>query len=84
MLQAQRGVVTLRPAQPVEQCTPALTAVPGPQQELGGVAVERPMRHLTAAPRGAHPDDEQALSTTLLTTRHITGSPKSPVPKDQS
>ncbi|MET9460827.1 Beta-galactosidase C-terminal domain [Streptomyces canus] len=47
--------MTLRPAQQVEQRTPALTAVPGPQQELGGVAVERPMRHLTAAPRGAHP-----------------------------
>ena len=42
-LQAHRGVVKLRPARPVEQCTPALTAVPGPQQELGGVALEQPI-----------------------------------------
>ncbi|MEJ2859128.1 MULTISPECIES: LacI family DNA-binding transcriptional regulator [unclassified Saccharothrix] len=67
------SVIALGPARLAEQHTPRLTAVSGPDQDLGRVAVEQLLRRLTAASRGEQPVDEHALLTPVLTIRESTG-----------
>jgi DNA-binding LacI/PurR family transcriptional regulator len=67
------SVVALCPAQLAEQHAPRLTAVTGPTRELGTVAVDQVMARITAAARGAEPDDELVLLTPVLTARESTG-----------
>ncbi|MEJ2857845.1 MULTISPECIES: LacI family DNA-binding transcriptional regulator [unclassified Saccharothrix] len=71
------SVVALCPELLAEQYAPSLTAVTGPAQELGRVAVEHVMKRITAAGRGQRPDDELVLLSPVLTVRESTG----PAPK---
>ncbi|GHK02404.1 LacI family transcriptional regulator [Streptomyces sp. Y2F8-2] len=63
------SVVALYPEQPAEQHTSALTAVSGPAQELGRVAVEQLMSRLDAVMRQEQPVDECVLLAPALTVR---------------
>lgn len=65
---ADASVVALCPEQLAEQHAPALTAVSGPNRELGRVAVDQMIRRLTTA----QPEDELALLTPILTVRQST------------
>ena len=67
------SVVALCPDQLAEQHAPRLTAVTGPTQELGRVAVDQVLGRITAAARNAEPDDELVLLTPVLTVRESTG-----------
>jgi DNA-binding LacI/PurR family transcriptional regulator len=67
------SVVALCPEQLAEQYAPRLTAVTGPTQELGRVAVEHVMARIGAAARGARPSDDVVLLTPVLTVRESTG-----------
>ncbi|MFF9808365.1 LacI family DNA-binding transcriptional regulator [Streptomyces coeruleorubidus] len=80
------SVVALCPEQLAEQHTPALTAVSGPAQELGRVAVEQLMRRLQVALREEQPQDDLTLLSPVLTERQSTGPAVAPSlrPKDQS
>lgn len=71
------SVIALCPEMLAEQYAPSLTAVTGPAQELGQVAVEHVMKRITAAGRGRRPDDELVLLSPVLTVRESTG----PAPK---
>jgi DNA-binding LacI/PurR family transcriptional regulator len=70
------SVVALCTDQLAEQHAPRLTAVTGPAQELGRVAVGQIMRRIGAA----EPADELVLLTPVLTVRQSTG----PVPQQGS
>jgi DNA-binding LacI/PurR family transcriptional regulator len=63
------SVVALCTDQLAEQHAPRLTAVTGPAQELGRVAVDQIMRRITAS----EPADELVLLTPVLTVRQSTG-----------
>lgn len=78
------SVIALCPDQLAEQHAPALTAVSGPAQELGRVAVEHLMTRLDSVLRGVPARDEQTLLAPVLTVRRSTGPAKSPYPKDPS
>ena len=67
------SVVALCPDQLAEQHAPRLTAVAGPTQELGRVAIDQVIGRITAAARGEEPDDELVLLTPVLTVRESTG-----------
>jgi len=67
------SVIALCPELLAEQYAPSLTAVTGPAQELGRVAVEQVMRRITAASRDEAPDDELVLLSPVLTVRESTG-----------
>ena len=67
-------MIALCPEQLAEQHAPRLTAVTGPAQELGRVAVEQVMRRINAAARDEVPEDELVLLTPVLTVRESTGS----------
>ena len=67
------SVIALCPEQLAEQHAPRLTAVTGPAQELGRVAVEQVMARISAAARGEAPEDELVLLTPVLTVRESTG-----------
>jgi DNA-binding LacI/PurR family transcriptional regulator len=67
------SVVALCPEQLTEQYAPRLTAVTGPAQELGRVAVEQLMNRLVTAASGQEPADELVLLTPVLTLRESTG-----------
>jgi DNA-binding LacI/PurR family transcriptional regulator len=67
------SVVALCPDQLAEQHAPRLTAVTGPTQELGRVAIDQVMRRITAAAHGKEPDDELVLLTPTLTVRESAG-----------
>uniref|UniRef100_UPI0031D8DC4F LacI family DNA-binding transcriptional regulator n=1 Tax=Streptomyces hawaiiensis TaxID=67305 RepID=UPI0031D8DC4F len=71
------SVVALCPEQLAEQHAPLLTAVSGPAQELGRVAVEQLMRRLDAATRGELPQDERVLLSPFLTVRQSSTLAKS-------
>lgn len=73
------SVIALCAEQLAEQHAPRLTAVTGPTQELGRVAVEQVMRRLTASAAGEQPQDELVLLTPVLTIRESTG----PAPKER-
>jgi DNA-binding LacI/PurR family transcriptional regulator len=66
-------VIALCPEQLAEQHAPRLTAVTGPTQELGRVAVDQVMGRITAASAGQQPTDEVVLLTPVLTVRESTG-----------
>jgi DNA-binding LacI/PurR family transcriptional regulator len=70
-------VVALCPELLADQYAPALTAVTGPAQELGRVAVEQVMKRITAAGRGEQPDDELVLLRPVLTVRESAGPHRS-------
>jgi DNA-binding LacI/PurR family transcriptional regulator len=74
------SVIALCPDQLAEQHAPRLTAVTGPTQELGRVAVEQVMGRITAAADGRAPVDEVVLLTPVLTARESTG----PAPREQA
>ncbi|WP_033214528.1 LacI family DNA-binding transcriptional regulator [Kitasatospora phosalacinea] len=74
------SVVALCPEQLAEQYAPGLTAVTGPAQELGRVAVDQVMRRIAAAERGTDPEDEIVLLTPVLTPRQSSGPLLTPVP----
>jgi DNA-binding LacI/PurR family transcriptional regulator len=67
------SVVALCPEQLVEQHAPRLTAVTGPAQELGRVAIDQVMRRITTAARGEEPADELVLLSPVLTVGESTG-----------
>lgn len=67
------SVIALCPEQLAEQHAPRLTAVTGPTQELGRVAVDQVMGRITAAAAGQQPADEVVLLTPVLTVRESTG-----------
>ena len=67
------SVVALCPDQLAEQHAPRLTAVSGPTQELGRVAVEQLTGRLAAVARGEQPHDDLVLLTPVLTVRESTG-----------
>lgn len=67
------SVIALCPEQLAEQHAPRLTAVTGPTQELGRVAVDQVMARIKAAADGAEPTDELVLLTPVLTVRESTG-----------
>ena len=67
------SVVALCPEQLAEQHAPRLTAVTGPTQELGRVAVEQVMGRMAAADHGEEPRDELVLLEPVLTVRESTG-----------
>ena len=67
------SVVALCTEQLAEQHSPRLTAVTGPTQELGRVAVEQVMGRITAAARGEEPADDVVLLAPVLTVRESTG-----------
>jgi DNA-binding LacI/PurR family transcriptional regulator len=67
------SVIALCPELLAEQYTPPLTAVTGPAQELGRVAVEQVVRRIIAARRDEEPDDELVLLHPVLTVRESTG-----------
>lgn len=71
------SMVALCPEQLAGQRAPLLTAVSGPAQELGRVAVEQLMRRLDAATRGEPPQDERVLLPPLLTVRQSSALAKS-------
>jgi len=68
------SVIALCPELLAEQYAPSLTAVTGPAQELGRVAVEQLMKRLTANGGDHRPDDELVLLSPVLTVRESTGS----------
>ncbi|HKN98154.1 MAG TPA: LacI family DNA-binding transcriptional regulator [Pseudonocardiaceae bacterium] len=74
------SVIALCPDQLAEQHAPRLTAVTGPTQELGRVAVEQVMGRITAAADGKEPADEIVLLNPVLTVRESTG----PAPREQA
>ncbi|KAA2252204.1 LacI family transcriptional regulator [Solihabitans fulvus] len=74
------SVIALCPEQLAEQYAPRLTAVTGPAQELGRVAVEQTMGRIAALDRGEEPRDELVLLTPVLTVRESTG----PAPRQGS
>ena len=67
------SVVALCPEQLAEQHAPRLTAVTGPAQELGRVAVEQVMRRINDAANDQVPADELVLLAPVLTVRESTG-----------
>jgi DNA-binding LacI/PurR family transcriptional regulator len=67
------SVIAVGPHRLADQHTPSLTAVSGPDQDLGRTAVEQLLRRLTAASRGEQPIDEQVLLPPTLTVRESTG-----------
>jgi DNA-binding LacI/PurR family transcriptional regulator len=67
------SVVALCPEQLAEQYAPRLTAVTGPAQELGRVAVEHVMARISAVAQGTRPADDLVLLTPVLTVRESTG-----------
>jgi DNA-binding LacI/PurR family transcriptional regulator len=67
------SVIALCTEQLAEQHAPRLTAVTGPTQELGRVAVEQLMARVTAVMRDEEPLDEVVLLTPVLTVRESTG-----------
>ncbi|HJP80477.1 MAG TPA: LacI family DNA-binding transcriptional regulator [Pseudonocardiaceae bacterium] len=76
------SVIALCPEQLAEQHAPRLTAVTGPAQELGRVAVEQVMRRITEAAADRVPADELVLLAPVLTVRESTGP--APHPAGQS
>ncbi|MEU4745413.1 LacI family DNA-binding transcriptional regulator, partial [Actinosynnema sp. NPDC023658] len=67
------SVIALCPELLAEQYAPALTAVTGPAQELGRVAIEQVMARISAVGRDEEPEDELVLLTPVLTVRESTG-----------
>ncbi|MFE9751056.1 LacI family DNA-binding transcriptional regulator [Saccharothrix saharensis] len=74
------SVIALCPELLAEQYAPALTAVTGPAQELGRVAVEQVLKRIAAAGRDETPDDELVLLRPVLTVRESTGPHRSRTP----
>jgi DNA-binding LacI/PurR family transcriptional regulator len=66
------SMVALCPEQLAEQHAPRLTAVTGPAEELGRVAVDQVMARINAVDRGEQPEDELVLLTPTLTVREST------------
>ncbi|MEO6083938.1 MAG: LacI family DNA-binding transcriptional regulator [Umezawaea sp.] len=67
------SVIALCPESLAEQYAPTLTAVTGPAQELGRVAVEQVMKRITEVGRDEVPEDELVLLPPVLTVRESTG-----------
>jgi DNA-binding LacI/PurR family transcriptional regulator len=67
------SLVALCPAHLAGQYLPTLTAVTGPAEELGQVAVEQLMRRIARAARGEQPPDERVLLTPTLTVGQSSG-----------
>ncbi|MEU4249977.1 LacI family DNA-binding transcriptional regulator [Amycolatopsis sp. NPDC026612] len=69
------SVIALCPEQLVEQYAPRLTAVTGPAQELGRVAVDQVLGNIAAAANGQEPDERLVLLSPVLTVSESTGPP---------
>lgn len=69
------SVVALCPEQLVEQYAPRLTAVTGPAQELGRVAVEQVLSNIATAANGEDPQAQLVLLSPVLTVGESTGPP---------
>ncbi len=69
------SVIALCPEQLVDQYAPRLTAVTGPAQELGRVAVDQVMKTIAATANGEDPEDQLVLLSPVLTVRESTGPP---------
>lgn len=74
------SVIALCPEQLAEQYAPRLTAVTGPAQELGRVAVDQVMGTIAATANGGDREDRLVLLSPVLTVRESTG----PAPRQGS
>ncbi|BFV55663.1 LacI family DNA-binding transcriptional regulator [Kitasatospora sp. CMC57] len=66
------SVVALCPTPLAEGFAPRLTAVTGPKQEIGRIAVRQVLARIAAAADGVQPTDEQVLLTPELIVREST------------
>ncbi len=69
------SVIALCPEQLAEQYSPRLTAVTGPAQELGRVAVDQVLGNIAAAAKGQEPEERLVLLSPVLTVSESTGPP---------